>query len=189
VVGKMPRTIALNPKRRGRPDFVQELDLIAEIRPTPGSAYIPKSGEYRCQELRYRIDQSFRTRDPIRLSGESRRLAVWGGRDSNLRPTDRESGWKMSVEPDLACRGKSCPGSSAEIGGVGDKFRDKVSAPRILASLDVTALGYRDVMTNEHLIQEAGKRLAKAAPGARVIVFGSRARGEARHDSDQTCSS
>jgi len=39
-------------------------------------------------------------------------------------------------------------------------------------------------MTNERLIEEAGKRLAKAAPGARVIVFGSRARGEARLDSD-----
>lgn len=39
-------------------------------------------------------------------------------------------------------------------------------------------------MTNEHLIEEAGKRLAKAAPGARVILFGSRARDEARPDSD-----
>ena len=48
----------------------------------------------------------------------------------------------------------------------------------------VTALGYLDAMTNEHLIEEAGKRLAKAAPGARVILFGSRARDEARPDSD-----
>lgn len=39
-------------------------------------------------------------------------------------------------------------------------------------------------MTNERLIEEAGRRLAKAAPGARVILFGSRARGEARPDSD-----
>jgi predicted nucleotidyltransferase len=39
-------------------------------------------------------------------------------------------------------------------------------------------------MTNEHLIQEAGRRLAEVAPGARVILFGSRARGEARPDSD-----
>jgi predicted nucleotidyltransferase len=39
-------------------------------------------------------------------------------------------------------------------------------------------------MTNESLVQEAGERLAKAAPGARVILFGSRARGEARPDSD-----
>jgi uncharacterized protein len=45
-------------------------------------------------------------------------------------------------------------------------------------------LGYLDDMTNEHLIQEAGRRLAEAAPGARVILFGSRARGEARPDSD-----
>jgi len=48
----------------------------------------------------------------------------------------------------------------------------------------IEAVGYLDVMTNEGLIEEAGRRLAKAAPGARVIVFGSRARGEARPDSD-----
>ncbi len=39
-------------------------------------------------------------------------------------------------------------------------------------------------MTDETLIAEAGRRLAAAAPGARVILFGSRARGEARPDSD-----
>jgi predicted nucleotidyltransferase len=39
-------------------------------------------------------------------------------------------------------------------------------------------------MENEALITEAGRRLAEAAPGARVILFGSRARGEARPDSD-----
>jgi predicted nucleotidyltransferase len=39
-------------------------------------------------------------------------------------------------------------------------------------------------MTDEHLIKEAGRRLAAAAPGAKVILFGSRARGEARPDSD-----
>jgi len=39
-------------------------------------------------------------------------------------------------------------------------------------------------MTNESLIDEAGRRLAAAAPGAKVILFGSRARGEARPDSD-----
>ena len=39
-------------------------------------------------------------------------------------------------------------------------------------------------MTNEKLIEEAGRRLARAAPGARVILFGSRARGDARPDSD-----
>lgn len=39
-------------------------------------------------------------------------------------------------------------------------------------------------MTDEALIEEAGRRLAEAAPGARVILFGSRARGEAGPDSD-----
>ena len=39
-------------------------------------------------------------------------------------------------------------------------------------------------LTNESLIDEAGRRLAAAAPGAKVILFGSRARGEARPDSD-----
>lgn len=39
-------------------------------------------------------------------------------------------------------------------------------------------------MTDEPLIEEAGRRLAAAAPGAKVILFGSRARGEARPDSD-----
>lgn len=40
------------------------------------------------------------------------------------------------------------------------------------------------LMTDEALIAEAGRRLAAAAPGAKVILFGSRARGEARSDSD-----
>jgi uncharacterized protein len=39
-------------------------------------------------------------------------------------------------------------------------------------------------MTEETLIVEAGRRLAAAAPDAKVILFGSRARGEARSDSD-----
>jgi predicted nucleotidyltransferase len=39
-------------------------------------------------------------------------------------------------------------------------------------------------MTDEPLIEEAGRRLAAAAPGAKVILFGSHARGEARPDSD-----
>ncbi|HEX5928726.1 MAG TPA: nucleotidyltransferase domain-containing protein [Solirubrobacterales bacterium] len=37
---------------------------------------------------------------------------------------------------------------------------------------------------NEDLIAEAGRRLAKAAPDAQVILFGSHARGEARKGSD-----
>jgi predicted nucleotidyltransferase len=40
------------------------------------------------------------------------------------------------------------------------------------------------VTVNDSLIAEAGRRLAAAAPGARVILFGSRARGEERADSD-----
>jgi predicted nucleotidyltransferase len=39
-------------------------------------------------------------------------------------------------------------------------------------------------MTDEKLIAEAGRRLAAAAPDATVILFGSRARGEGRSDSD-----
>jgi predicted nucleotidyltransferase len=39
-------------------------------------------------------------------------------------------------------------------------------------------------MTNETLIAEAGRRLAAATEGARVIVFGSYARDEAGPDSD-----
>ena len=39
-------------------------------------------------------------------------------------------------------------------------------------------------MTDETLIEEAGRLLGEAAPEARVILFGSRARGSARADSD-----
>ena len=39
-------------------------------------------------------------------------------------------------------------------------------------------------MIADDLIDEAARRIAKAAPGARVILFGSHARGEARPDSD-----
>lgn len=39
-------------------------------------------------------------------------------------------------------------------------------------------------MTNEALIDEAGRRLAGVAPEAKVILFGSRARGEGRPCSD-----
>ncbi len=38
--------------------------------------------------------------------------------------------------------------------------------------------------SDEILIGEAGRRLAEAAPEAQVILFGSRARGEAGPDSD-----
>jgi predicted nucleotidyltransferase len=43
---------------------------------------------------------------------------------------------------------------------------------------------FMNSMTDEALIEEAGRRLGEAAPGARVILFGSRARGEAGPDSD-----
>ncbi|MGN6816892.1 MAG: nucleotidyltransferase domain-containing protein [Solirubrobacterales bacterium] len=39
-------------------------------------------------------------------------------------------------------------------------------------------------MTNENLIAEAGRRLAAATEDARVILFGSYARGEADRSSD-----
>jgi predicted nucleotidyltransferase len=39
-------------------------------------------------------------------------------------------------------------------------------------------------MTDEALIEEAGRRLAAVAPEADIILFGSRARGEASPDSD-----
>jgi predicted nucleotidyltransferase len=39
-------------------------------------------------------------------------------------------------------------------------------------------------MTDDALIAEAASRLAAAAPDAKVILFGSRARGEGRSDSD-----
>jgi len=39
-------------------------------------------------------------------------------------------------------------------------------------------------MIDESLIEEAGRRLAAAAPGARVILFGSHARGRAGRHSD-----
>ena len=45
-------------------------------------------------------------------------------------------------------------------------------------------MSYLDAMTSEHLIVEAGRRLAEAAPDAKVILFGSHARGNARPGSD-----
>jgi predicted nucleotidyltransferase len=39
-------------------------------------------------------------------------------------------------------------------------------------------------LTEEALVAEAGRRLIAAAPEADVILFGSRARGESRPDSD-----
>jgi predicted nucleotidyltransferase len=45
-------------------------------------------------------------------------------------------------------------------------------------------MSYLDAMTSEHLIAEAGRRLAEAAPDAQVILFGSHARGNPRPGSD-----
>lgn len=66
----------------------------------------------------------------------------------------------------------------------GTKFSKGDSQPCTRGQQTVKPLGYLDAMTNESLIEEAGRRLAKVAPGARVILFGSRARDEARSDSD-----
>lgn len=65
-------------------------------------------------------------------------------------------------------------------------FKNRVGAPRAFADQkppSVTATIF-EVMTDETLIAEAGRRLAKAAPDARVILFGSHARGEAHRGSD-----
>jgi predicted nucleotidyltransferase len=48
----------------------------------------------------------------------------------------------------------------------------------------IAAIGYLDPMSDEKLIAEAGRRLSEAAPDARVILFGSHARGDARPGSD-----
>jgi uncharacterized protein len=39
-------------------------------------------------------------------------------------------------------------------------------------------------LSNDQLIEEVTRRLAAAAPGAKVILFGSRSRGEERPNSD-----
>ena len=46
------------------------------------------------------------------------------------------------------------------------------------------SIGYLEPMSTESLISEVGHRLSEAAPGARVILFGSHARGDARPGSD-----
>jgi len=43
---------------------------------------------------------------------------------------------------------------------------------------------YGLVVTDEVVIAEAGRRIAEAAPGARVILFGSHARGDSQRHSD-----
>lgn len=48
----------------------------------------------------------------------------------------------------------------------------------------IAIIGYLEPMSDEKLIAEAGRRLSEAAPDARVILFGSHARGDARPGSD-----
>lgn len=48
----------------------------------------------------------------------------------------------------------------------------------------IALIGYLDPVPDESLIAEAGRRLSEAAPDARVILFGSHARGDARPGSD-----
>ena len=48
----------------------------------------------------------------------------------------------------------------------------------------IAPIGYFDDVTNENLIAEAGRRLSEAAPKARIILFGSHARGDAKPGSD-----
>ena len=59
-----------------------------------------------------------------------------------------------------------------------------IAVPKEVRLPRVPPRRYLASMTDEVLIAEAGRRLAAAAPDARVILFGSRARGEARSDSD-----
>ena len=58
------------------------------------------------------------------------------------------------------------------------------SHPNSIFAACVGPIGYLGVVTDEDLIAEAGRRLAEAAPDAKVILFGSRARGQSRSDSD-----
>jgi uncharacterized protein len=61
---------------------------------------------------------------------------------------------------------------------------DRVRPSRRRPADGIGHLGYLDRVTDEELIAEATHRLAQAAPDAQVILFGSRARGEGRADSD-----
>lgn len=68
-----------------------------------------------------------------------------------------------------------------------DEGRDGING--LLRLLMGQASGWRlrlkaMAMTEEALIEEAGRRLSVAAPDADVILFGSRARGESHPDSD-----
>jgi predicted nucleotidyltransferase len=77
--------------------------------------------------------------------------------------------------------------AKAPVSKTGDsRFESWLPRPSCLPGMSQTAvtLPVMESMTGEDLIAEAGRRLAAAAPDARVILFGSRARGEGRSDSD-----
>jgi uncharacterized protein len=63
-------------------------------------------------------------------------------------------------------------------------LRQASTRPWRPSATGVARLGYLDLMSDETLIAEAARRLSEAAPDARVILFGSRARGEGRPGSD-----
>jgi uncharacterized protein len=63
----------------------------------------------------------------------------------------------------------------------GDGQSDLNQAPLSQAAATLTSMR---VTSHEDLIAEAGRQLADAAPDAKVILFGSHARGEGRPDSD-----
>lgn len=85
----------------------------------------------------------------------------------------RRSGDAQSRRSDLN-RGSLQLPSWGHVSGHGIQLADLRSARYLVGT-----------MVDESVIQEAGRRLAAAAGGdARVILFGSHARGEARPDSD-----
>lgn len=69
-------------------------------------------------------------------------------------------------------------GRAGEAWGIGPKPQLVWITSR--AATTITAMA----MTEEALIEEAGRRLSAAAPDSDVILFGSRGRGESRPDSD-----
>ena len=112
--------------------------------------------------------RQLRKRTPMKAAGTGARR----------RPTSGSKGWfgvgKWEGHLRLVATAVRCRGRPMLAIAVPDGVR----LPR------VPLRRYRASMTDEALIAEAGRRLAAAAPAARVILFGSRARGEGRSDSD-----
>lgn len=94
-------------------------------------------------------------------------VASWSHQCRNCRPS------LLSYES-----GGPCPacaeGRDGRSSGCGGKWAAS-RAPTTIGSM---------AMIEEALIEEAGRRLSAAAPDAELILFGSRARGEPRPDSD-----